>query len=157
MTALRSESKGLRVKRSAIVLISCEPLEEEGFGWEEQRSPMPWLAVMGAFVGGTCGYMLASFTQRTYPLVTGGMPIVAMWPTGIVMYELTMLGAIITTIATFLIGAGLPNFKKRLYDPEVTNGKILVGVLDPDSDCRAGLEEELRRAGAEQVKEFSSS
>lgn len=157
MAALRKENQGLHVRRDAIVLMSCEPLEEEGFGWEEQRTPMPWLAVLGAFVGGTCGYMLASFTQRTYPLPTGGMPIVAMWPTGIVMYELTMLGAIVTTIVTFLIGARLPNLKKRLYDPEVTNGKILVGVIDPENDCRAELEHELLRAGAEHVKEYSSN
>ena len=157
ITALRTESARLRIKRSAIVLMSCEPLEEECFGWEEQRTPMPWLAVLGAFVGGTCGYMLASFTQRTYPLPTGGMPIVAMWPTGIVMYELTMLGAIVTTIVTFLIGVGLPNFKKRLYDPEVTNGKILVGVTDPDRECGAELKQQLLSAGAEQVKQYTSS
>jgi hypothetical protein len=157
IAALSAESSRLRVKWSAIVLMSCEPLEEEGFGWEEQRTPMPWLAVFGAFVGGTCGYALASFTQRTYPLPTGGMPIVAMWPTGIVMYELTMLGAIFTTILTFLIGVGLPNFKKRLYDPEVTNGKILVGVTDPDGESREELEQQLLRAGAEQVKHYSSS
>jgi hypothetical protein len=157
VAALRAESSRLRVKQSAIVLMSCEPLEEDGFGWEQQRTPMPWLAVLGAFVGGACGYALAAFTQRTYPLPTGGMPIVAMWPTGIIMYELTMLGAIVATIVTFLIGARLPNYKKRLYDPEVTNGMILVGVADPDVECRAELEQQLLCAGAEQVKHYSSS
>lgn len=156
MAALRREGLRLRVKGSAIVLMSCEPLEEEGFGWEDQKTPMPWLAVLGAFAGGVCGYLLASFTQRTYPLPTGGMPIVAMWPTGIVMYELTMLGAIVTTILTFLIGAKLPNFKKCLYDPEVTNGRILVGVINCESESRAEVRR-LLEDGAEQVKEYSSS
>ena len=157
MTALRAESSRLHINPRAIEVMSCEPLEEDGFGWEEQHTPMPWLAVLGALVGGTCGYALASFTQRTYPLPTGGMPIVAMWPTGIVMYELTMLGAILATIVTFLIAAGLPNYRKRLYDPEVTNGKILIGVCDPDADCRAELQQRLLQEGAEQVKEYSSS
>lgn len=156
MTTLRAESSRLRIKPHAIEVMSCEPLEDEAFGWEEQRTPMPWLAVLGALVGGSCGYGLASFTQRTYPLPTGGMPIVAMWPTGIVMYELTMLGAIVTTIVTFLIAAGLPNFRERLYDPEVTNGKILVGVSNPDADSRAELKR-LLQDGADQVKEYSSS
>ena len=89
--------------------MSSEPLEEEGFGWKEQRTSMPWLAPVGALLGGTAGYALSAFTQRTYPLPTGGMPIVAMWPTGIIMYELAMFGAIFTTIVTFLISAGLPN------------------------------------------------
>lgn len=156
MTTLRAESSRLRIQPHAIEVMSCEPLEDEAFGWEEQRTPMPWLAVLGALVGGSCGYALASFTQRTYPLPTGGMPIVAMWPTGIVMYELTMLGAIVTTIVTFLVAAGLPNFRERLYDPEVTNGKILVGVSNPDADSRAELKR-LLHDGADQVKEYSSS
>ncbi len=157
MTFLRAESPRLGIHSNSILLMSAEPLQEEAFGWKEQHSPMPWLAVLGALLGGTGGYALASFTQRTYPLPTGGMPIVAMWPTGIIMYELTMLGAILTTIVTFLIAARLPNYKRRLYDPEVSNGKILVGVSDADADCRAELERRFHQEGAEEVKEYSSS
>lgn len=156
VTALRAESSRLRIKAHAIVIMSSEPLQEEAFGWEEERTPMPWLALLGGIVGAGLGYALAAFTQRTYPLPTGGMPIVAMWPTGIVVYELTMLGAILATIVTFLVAAGLPNYRKRLYDPEVTNGKILVGVSDPDRDCRAELEQRLLQDGAEQIKEYSN-
>jgi hypothetical protein len=84
------------------------------------------------------------------------MPIVAMWPTGIIMYELTMLGAIVTTIVAFLVSVRLPSYKKRVYDPEVTNGKILVGVADPDRDCSGAIGQRLQQEGADQVKEFSS-
>jgi len=156
VAALRAEHSRLRIEPQAIVIMSSEPLEEGGFGWKEQRTVMPWLAPLGGLLGGAGGYALAAFTQRTYPLPTGGMPIVAMWPTGIIMYELTMLGAILTTIVTFLVSAGLPNYRTRLYDPEVTNGKILVGISDPDPDCRAELEQRLYREGAEQVKEYSN-
>ncbi len=156
LAALRAASSRLHLNPKAIVVMSSEPLEEEGFGWEEERTPMGWLAPLGAFVGAGVGYTLSAFTQRSYPLPTGGMPIVAMWPTGIIMYELMMLGAIVTTILAFVISTGLPSYKKRLYDPEVTNGKILVGVSEMDSDCRAELEELLSQGGAEQVKEFSN-
>jgi Protein of unknown function (DUF3341) len=157
LTALRGASSHFHFNLKAIVIMSSEPLlEEEGFGWEDQRTLMPWLAPLGALAGGGVGYALSAFTQRTYPLPTGGMPIVAMWPTGIIMYELTMLGAILTTIVAFVIESGLPNYKKRLYDPEVTNGKILVGVSELDANCRVELEQLLYRAGAGQVKEFSN-
>jgi hypothetical protein len=156
LAALRAESSRLRIAPEAIVLMSSEPLEEEGFGWEEQRTPMPWLAALGGVLGGTAGYTLAAFTQRTYPLPTGGMPLVAKFPSGIIMYELTMLGAVVATIVTLLISARLPNYRKRLYDPEVTNGKILVGVADPDRDCSEEIGQWLQREGAEQVKEFSN-
>jgi hypothetical protein len=156
VAALRAESSRLRIKPQAIVIMSSVPLEEEVFGWKEQRTALPWLAPLGAFLGGAGGYALSAFTQRTYPLPTGGMPIVAMWPTGIIMYELAMFGAIFATIVTFLVSVRLPNYGKRLYDPEVTNGKILVGVADPDRDCSGEIQHRLEREGAEQVKELTN-
>jgi|SRR5579863_40542 len=154
--ALRMASSRLHIKADGIVVISPEPIEERIADLPKERTPMPWLAALGGVLGGTAGYMLATFTQRTYPLPTGGMPIVSLWPTGIVMYELTMLGAILTTLITFLITARLPNYRKQLYDPGISDGKILVGVADPDCNCRAELEQQLYQEGAQLVKEFSN-
>jgi hypothetical protein len=83
------------------------------------------------------------------------MPIVALWPTGIVIYELTMMGAILATIVTFLVTAGLPRYSRRIYDPEVSHGKILVALVDADQDLRAKLRQRFYQAGAEQVKEIA--
>lgn len=154
--ALYRASSRLHIKADEIVVISAEPFEERIPGLPKERTPMPWLAALGGVLGGTAGYTLAAFTQRTYPLPTGGMPIVSLWPTGIVMYELTMLGAIVTTLITFLIAARLPGLRKRIYDPAISQGKILVGVTGPDRDHRAELEQQLYEKGAERVKEFSN-
>ena len=153
--ALRAASSPLHFYADKIVVVSSEPIEEGLADLPKERTPMPWLAALGGLVGGTAGYTLAAFTQRTYPLPTGGMPIVSLWPTGIVMYELTMLGAILTTLVTFLITSRLPGYRKRLYDPEVSNGKILVGISKPDSNYRADLTQRMYELGAEIVKEFS--
>jgi hypothetical protein len=155
LAALRTGSPALGIKQESIIVISSVPLEGEGLGWNEQRSRMPWLAVLGGLAGGTTGFALASLTQRAYPLPTGGMPILAPWPTGIVMYELTMLGAILTTIVTFLITARLPRYKDRIYDPEVSYGKVLVGVAAADRDLSAKVTQRLYEQGAEQVKEIT--
>jgi hypothetical protein len=85
------------------------------------------------------------------------MPIVTSWTNGIIIYELTMLGAILTTLLTLLVTAGLPNFKPKLSDPEIWNGKILVGVTDPPEGARAALEAKLLQAGALTVKEFPAA
>lgn len=154
--ALRMASSRLHINAERIVVISSKPLEDKAMDLPKERTPMPWLAALGGVFGGTAGYALAAFTQRTYPLPTGGMPIVSLWPTGIVMYELTMLGAILTTLVTFLITARLPGFRKRVYDPEISQGKILVGVTSPDGNYRAELEQQLYQRGAESVKEFSN-
>ena len=63
----------------------------------------------------------------------GGLPTWAWWPNLIIMFELTMQGALIATVATLVVTAGFDRRKGRLYDPEVSDGKILVGVENPTS------------------------
>ncbi len=140
------------VSRGRIVVMASEPFDDYLFSKADRGTAMPWWAVLGGMVGGTSGFLLAVYTQEAYPLVTGGMPIIASWPTGIVTYELTMLGAVIATVITLLITTGLPKWGAKLYDPEISNGKILIGVLDPSDDARTELSDRLRGAGAEQVK-----
>jgi len=146
------DHSGISPKR--IVVMSSEPFDEYSFSKMDEATPMPWLAVIGGIVGGTCGFLLARLTQEAYPqpLITGGMPILAAWPTGIVTYELTMLCAVLATVVTLLISTKLPNWKPELYDPEVSNGKILIGVLEPSNAALAEIENRLLDAGAEQVK-----
>ena len=72
------------------------------------------------------------------------MPIVAMWPNLIIMFELTMLGAILSTVVSLFITTKLPTTRSKLYDPEVSNGKILVGVENPRDDTLEKLERALR-------------
>ena len=153
-SALRTSSGELHLKPESIKVISAEPIEEEITAAGEGHTRMPWIAVAGGICGGTAGYALAAFTQRTYPLPTGGMPIVALWPTGIVIYELTMLGAILATIITLLITTGLPRYSNRIYDPAVSHGKIIVALTNADRD-RTNLKQKLHELGAEQVKEIT--
>ncbi|HEX4001567.1 MAG TPA: quinol:electron acceptor oxidoreductase subunit ActD [Candidatus Acidoferrales bacterium] len=153
-----SAERGMNALRDAgissdkIVVLAPEPFEEYEFAQGDRKTAMGWIAVGGGVIGGIGGFVLAWYTQTAYPLVTGGMPIIASWPTGIVTYELTMMGAIIATLITLLVGSGLPNWKPKLYDPEVSHGKVLIGVVEPSDASRADLEGRLRRAGAEKVK-----
>jgi hypothetical protein len=152
--ALRYASSSLGIDTGKIVVVSSEPFDGYDFADEHAKSPMFPLAAIGGIVGGLLGYWLAAFTQTSYPLPTGGMPIVTSWTNGIVIYEVTMLGAILTTLGTLLVTAGLPNYKPKLTDPEIWTGKILVGVTDPPEGARAELEAKFRQAGAVAVKEF---
>ncbi len=143
------------VSRERIVAMSAEPFDEYEFSRVEQKTWMYKLAALGGIVGGTLGFLLARYMQVAYPfpLITGGMPLVAPWPTGIVTYELTMLSAILTTVITLLVTSGLPNWRKaKLYDEEVSNGMVLIGVVDPPENSRSELESRLTRAGARKVK-----
>ena len=155
-----SADRGLKVLRDAgvrsekLLVMSPEPFEEYEFARADRKTPMPWIAAAGALTGGTCGFLLARYVQIAYPahLISGGMPLVAKWPSGIITYELTMLGAILTTAVTLLITAKLLHWKLDIYDPEISFGKILIGVVDPSAESRADFEERLRGAGAEKIK-----
>lgn len=152
LAGLRANGTELGIRPRDMRVISSEPIEDYDLGWHEQSTPMPWIAAAGGLVGGTLGYLLSSFTQRVYPLPTGNMPIVALWPTGVIVYELTMLCAILATLLTLLVSARLPNIFRKLYDPEVSDGMILVGVVNPRDESRAQIEETLRQAGASKIK-----
>src|SRR5215469_57094 len=86
------------VKENEITVISAVPLDDWDSGDHEKASLMPWLVALGAILGGISGYLLVSLTQESYPIHTGGMPVVSLWPDGIITYELTMLGAILSTL-----------------------------------------------------------
>ena len=146
--------RGAGIEQRNLAVMSSEPFEEYEFGRIDHRTPMPWLAVLGGLLGGATGFLLSSLTQKLYPLPTGGMPIMPIWSNGIVTYELTMLGAILMTLFTLLFTSRLPDWRKRLYDREVSEGRILVGVVNPAEESRVEVERRLREAGALQVKDF---
>jgi hypothetical protein len=154
---LQRSGASLGIDGSKIVVISSEPWEGYEFSHDHAKSPMFLFATIGGIVGGTLGYLLSSYSQRAYPLSTGGMPIVTAWTNGIIIYEMTMLGAVLTTLITMLVTAGLPDFKEKLTDPEIWTGKILVGVTDPPEKSRSALEAKFREAGAVAVKDFPAA
>ncbi len=76
---------------------------------------------------------LSWVTEMSWPMNVGGLPTFAWWPNLIIIFELTMLGAILATVVTLVVTAGLGR-SRGLYDPEVTDGAILVGVEEPAAD-----------------------
>jgi ActD protein len=146
---------GLRsagVAEREIVVMSSEPFEEYEFSHRDSATWLHWIAGLGGVLGLTAGYWLTRTTQMLWPLKTSGMPIVSPWPNLIVIFEMTMLGAILATVVTLLITAKLPSRLPHLYDPEVTNGYILVGVQQPSADLAPRMMAALESAGQGRVK-----
>ena len=105
-------------------------------------------------VTGAVSFMLLAvgfvyYTQHNYPLVTGGMPLFSFWATGVIFYELTMLGAILTTLVCFLWESGLLRRSRRpvpIIEPGIIC--IRIGCLPDQADeARRALE----RAGARNI------
>ncbi len=140
-----------------ITIMSGDPIEGHELGERDAMTWMPWIAAFGGCVGLLFGTWLTSMAQRAWPLTTGNMPIVAWWPNLIVMFELTMLGGIVSTAITLIVTAGLPGRQPKLYDPEIGDGKILIGVQDPPRESVAGVERALLAGGAGRLKPQTTS
>ena len=111
-----------------ITVVSGEPFEAFEFSHRDHSMILFRLALAGGIVGFIAAVLLTRGTELAWPLVTGGMPIVAWWPNLVIIFEMTMLGAIVTTVVSLLVSSKLPSFRQDLYDPAVSDGKILVGV-----------------------------
>jgi hypothetical protein len=134
----------------AITVIASQPYEEYEFSHRYKQTWIFWIAAGGGVLGLGAGLALAYFTETAWPLVTGGMPIVAWWPNIIIMFELTMLGAILATVASLFITTGLPTVESRVYDSEVSQGKILVAVEEPQDV--SVVEETLRTTNVDAIR-----
>ena len=135
----------------SITVVTSQPYEEYEFSHRYRPTWIFWIAAGGGLVGLGIGFTLAYLTQTLWPIVTGGMPIVAWWPNIIIMFELTMLGAVFATVLTLLIAARLPSKLSRLYDPAISNGRILIGVERPQDSELDRIERALKAADAEKL------
>ncbi len=133
-------------------VMPSEPLEEYEFGSRDRASVMPRVSALGGAVGLAFGYYLASITQQLSPINVGGMPIVPIWTNLVVMFEFTMLGAILTAVTMLLVTAKLPRRLPVCYDPEISGGKILIGVENPTDAAAALVERTLAVSGPDKVK-----
>ena len=95
----------------SITVITSQPYEEYEFSHRYKETWIFWIAAGGGFLGLCAGLGLAYVTEALWPIVTGNMPIIAWWPNIIILFELTMLGAILATVVSLLITAGLPTTK----------------------------------------------
>src|SRR5262245_55848087 len=130
----------------AIEAMSSQPIHGEPIVPQQPATKLRTWAICGAGIGLLGGLGLATITALNYPLVKGGMPIVAPWTVGLITYETTMLGAVLATLVGLLVELGLPNFKNLPYDPSVVDGGIVLAVACPDG-LRQTVETALNAAG----------
>ncbi|MFP5260701.1 MAG: quinol:electron acceptor oxidoreductase subunit ActD [Blastocatellia bacterium] len=113
----------------AITIMSDEPVQADEDLIEDGRSRIGICAIAGGLAGATAALLLTVITSKEVNLVTGGMPIIVPWALGIIVFEMTALGAIIATLFRMIYEAKLarPGALSR-YDPSVADGKIIIAV-----------------------------
>ena len=134
-----------------IDIYSGSPYPEGSFSEHEPETRLYMFPLIGALVGFALGLLWTAGTQISYPLVTGGKPLLSIPPMTIIMYENTMLGAIIFTVLGVLFESRLPRKNMGLYDTRITVGYIGI-IVDCPIEQAAEAESLLKKAGAEEIK-----
>lgn len=134
-----------------ITVLSAYPMEAYDIGHMDRSTSLWWVACGGGLLGMAVGAGLAWLTQTAWPMNVGGLPTFAWWPFLIIIFELTMLGAILATVIGLVVTAGLGR-RRALYDPEVSDGQILVGVEHPQERALPALEAALTTPPGARVK-----
>ena len=113
------------VSTADLDVFSEEPVEFRR-GVLDRPSRMSLISVLGAIVLGSTATAFVWWAQNNYAVITGGMPLFSFWGTGVITYEMTMLGAVLSTFAYFLWESGL--LRKR-------DKTVPVPVVPPECIC----------------------
>ncbi len=132
-------------------ILSSAPFPEGAFGEEPRHHRLFVFPLIGALSGLSMGVLITAGTQLSYPLVTGGKPILSIPPMMVIIYEGTMLGAIIFTVLGVLFESRLPRMGPTVYDPRITDGYIGVLVRGAEDKVERAAEI-MRRFGAVDIR-----
>ncbi len=126
---------------SAITLLSSEPIAEAVHD-EPTKSRIGGFAIGGALVGALIALGLTIQTSRQVAIVTGGMPIVTSWAFGIIVFELLMLGAILSALIRLIFEARLMRFRGLTSDDRaVAEGKVVITVACADEEGASSIQQ----------------
>lgn len=125
------------IGRERIEVLTREPLPPSALPVRSSR--MSKVGVIGALLGlSAAAAGLITITLSAH-LRTGGMPLIAPLPLGVITYEMTLLAAILAIVAALFLGAGLGPGRRVPPHPELRQDEAIVSVI-------CGGEDEAKRA-----------
>ncbi|MQF93610.1 MAG: DUF3341 domain-containing protein [SAR202 cluster bacterium] len=133
-------------------VLTGTPYPEGAFGEHVPQHRLFRFPAFGAIIGFSLSLFLTTATQLAYPLITGGKPILSIFAMLIIMYEMTMLAAVIFSVIGIIFESRLPNIAPGVYDGRITEGYIGVVISVQDSEF-SKAKKILEKSGSEEIKE----
>lgn len=125
--------RALGVKDEDMSVISGIPYSDKILGRPMSWTRVPYIAAAGALVGFLGAIMLSFGTPFLYPIRVGGQPFYPIPTTIVVIFELTMLGLLISTFIGVFVETISPSFGPKGYHPSISDGHI--GILFTCPGC----------------------
>ena len=143
----------LGVHDECMNVISGVPVTEAMLGRPHQWTNVPRIAMGGAILGFCGGFFLAFITPYIYPypIQVSTQAYIPGPPSVVVLFELTMLGMLLSTFLGVFLDSFFPNYRPMKYVPEISDGKIAVLIECPHADEKK-ITDALNKMGAESVK-----
>ena len=114
-------------------------------------SNVPRLAAGGAVAGLLIGIALAFGIPNLYPILVGGQGLLPVPSSVVVMFEMTMLGMLVSTFLGVFLDSYLPSYRPKEYVPEISDGKIAILFSCPAEE-EGSFTDALIRLGAQSIQ-----
>lgn len=131
-------------------VISGVPVTEAMLGRPNQWTNVPRLAMGGAIGGFIIGIFL-TITPLIYFVPVGGQPQIPGPPSVVVIFELTMLGMLISTFIGVFLESRFPTYRPMEYVPEISDGKFAIFFSCPE-EKQENFTKAMTALGAEKVE-----
>lgn len=145
-----SQLQALGIGNDDITVISGIPLSQRILGRPMSWTRVPVIAGAGAVVGFLVALALVFGTQVVYPIRVGNMPNAPIPTSIVVLFELTMLGLLLSTFLGVIVETISPSYGPAGYDPRVTDGKIGILFTSPN-ELEKEVNGKLGELGAEMI------
>jgi hypothetical protein len=134
-----------------IEIITGVPINPRMLGRPHPHTNVSLLALGGAIGGFLFGLFLNFGTPALYSIRVGGQALFPIPPGLIIIFEMTMLFALLATFLGVFLDSYFPNYRRMDYVPEISDGKIGV-FFDVAGEQQPRFEEALGQLGAESVR-----
>jgi hypothetical protein len=110
----------------------------------------------GSAIGGTVGAIVGAIAAAGTSLIIPGLGLIVAGPLAAALAGAGAGGAT-GGILGALAGAGLPEYRAKYYEQKVKEGSIVVGVEARTEEEADTIEDELKDAGADDVKQVETA
>lgn len=143
--------RDLGLSEGDLNIISGVPLNAAMLGRDAHWTNVPRLALGGALLGFLFAMFLAFGTPTLYPISVGGQALYPGPPTFVLIFEMTMLGMLLSTFLGVFLDSYFPNYRPLQYVAEVSDGKIAILFSCP-ADAQKKFVDAMKSAGAQSVE-----